>query len=98
MIYLLTYYTHCHTQELLSLWLFRNNCNYFVTEPTCAEKSTQTEPADFNKLTNGQTCLDEKQNSTDKTEEQNKHNNIEKLCNNFDKNNIHIANEKADTL
>ncbi|XP_060803409.1 metabotropic glutamate receptor 2-like [Amyelois transitella] len=68
-------------------------------KPSCADKQTQTDPADFVKLTNGQTQLTNEKEKGDAVEPV-QCNNINALPNNVnDKaNNVNIANEKADSL
>lgn len=86
----------------------------YYTEATCADKETQTEQADFNKLTNGQTI---QMLNDNKAKEQQKLANDDKVqCNNIKVNNntndkqtttnnsnnqintVCVTNEKADTL
>lgn len=78
----------------------------YLTEATCADKETQTEQGDFNKLTNGQSIQllndgkekgdkekDDKPTSNDKIDSNKQMNNT-----NVKINNVSVTNEKADTL
>ncbi|KAM3962611.1 metabotropic glutamate receptor 2 [Aphomia sociella] len=75
-------------------------------KPPCADKGTQTDPADFNKLINGQTKIinDKQETEPQKAEEKIKEpvqcNNVNSVTNNATNktSNVHVGNDKAVTL